>query len=179
MSEIFKAAHSCLTTSNPGTVRGGIPAVSSGCYSLWRMKDFHFLVIASSFAGIASGCSALRVLDWAGHPFPASLGWQKCPSVDTAMGYPQLVRILPAEFWCWSVLQLRVRLNPSALHGQRSHLWHAAPNCCPENYALFCSDVIKLTAVLVLQARLCLFQAARLVLASGMKLLGITPVTQM
>ncbi|KFO86249.1 hypothetical protein N320_01186, partial [Buceros rhinoceros silvestris] len=29
------------------------------------------------------------------------------------------------------------------------------------------------------QARLCLFQAARLVLASGMKLLGITPVTQM
>ncbi|XP_062427015.1 probable arginine--tRNA ligase, mitochondrial isoform X2 [Rhea pennata] len=29
------------------------------------------------------------------------------------------------------------------------------------------------------QARLCLFQAARLVLANGMKLLGITPVTQM
>ncbi|XP_041872058.1 probable arginine--tRNA ligase, mitochondrial isoform X2 [Corvus kubaryi] len=31
----------------------------------------------------------------------------------------------------------------------------------------------------VAQARLCLFQAARLVLANGMKLLGITPVTQM
>ncbi|NXN99067.1 SYRM protein, partial [Rhinopomastus cyanomelas] len=29
------------------------------------------------------------------------------------------------------------------------------------------------------QARLCLFRAARVVLASGMKLLGITPVTQM
>ncbi|XP_031960910.1 probable arginine--tRNA ligase, mitochondrial isoform X2 [Corvus moneduloides] len=31
----------------------------------------------------------------------------------------------------------------------------------------------------VAQARLCLFQAARLVLANGMKLLGITPITQM
>ncbi|NXW12951.1 SYRM protein, partial [Circaetus pectoralis] len=38
---------------------------------------------------------------------------------------------------------------------------------------------VKGSAPELAQARLCLFQAARLVLASGMKLLGITPVTQM
>ncbi|NXF08615.1 SYRM protein, partial [Smithornis capensis] len=38
---------------------------------------------------------------------------------------------------------------------------------------------VKGSAPEVAQARLCLFQAARSVLASGMKLLGITPVTQM
>ncbi|NXF73845.1 SYRM protein, partial [Sclerurus mexicanus] len=38
---------------------------------------------------------------------------------------------------------------------------------------------VKGSAPEVAQARLCLFEAARLVLASGMKLLGITPVTQM
>ncbi|NXI82779.1 SYRM protein, partial [Rhipidura dahli] len=38
---------------------------------------------------------------------------------------------------------------------------------------------VKGSAPDVAQARLCLFQAARSVLASGMKLLGITPVTQM
>ncbi|NXP56583.1 SYRM protein, partial [Heliornis fulica] len=38
---------------------------------------------------------------------------------------------------------------------------------------------VKGSAPDLAQARLCLFQAARLVLASGMKLLGITPVTQM
>ncbi|NXP02510.1 SYRM protein, partial [Thinocorus orbignyianus] len=38
---------------------------------------------------------------------------------------------------------------------------------------------VKGSAPEVAQARLCLFQAARSVLANGMKLLGITPVTQM
>ncbi|NXC31987.1 SYRM protein, partial [Campylorhamphus procurvoides] len=38
---------------------------------------------------------------------------------------------------------------------------------------------VKGSAPEVAQARLCLFEAARLVLANGMKLLGITPVTQM
>ncbi|NWT56133.1 SYRM protein, partial [Erythrocercus mccallii] len=38
---------------------------------------------------------------------------------------------------------------------------------------------VKGSAPDVAQARLCLFQAARSVLANGMKLLGITPVTQM
>nr|XP_025949219.1 probable arginine--tRNA ligase, mitochondrial isoform X6 [Dromaius novaehollandiae] len=39
--------------------------------------------------------------------------------------------------------------------------------------------LVKGSAPELAQARLCLFQAARLVLANGMKLLGITPVTQM
>ncbi|NXT77831.1 SYRM protein, partial [Zapornia atra] len=38
---------------------------------------------------------------------------------------------------------------------------------------------VKGSAPDLAQARLCLFQAARLVLANGMKLLGITPVTRM
>ncbi|XP_025918450.1 probable arginine--tRNA ligase, mitochondrial isoform X2 [Apteryx mantelli] len=39
--------------------------------------------------------------------------------------------------------------------------------------------LVKGSAPELAQARLCLFQAVRLVLANGMKLLGITPVTQM